>query len=112
MYVSLIYRGDSTLSTHLCGINPGLSWRNSPPTGSLTSKGKDVVQCYQCGVTIHTWLESDDVAVEHFRHSPTCSLALEGMKSTEQSFADGNPEEIKLSGQRAATSQNELRSGK
>ena len=27
----------------------------------------------------HTWLESDDVAVKHFRRSPTCPLASEGM---------------------------------
>ena len=47
--------------------------------------GRDVVQCFQCGVTIHTWLDSDDVAVEHFRHSPTCQLGSKAMNLSPQS---------------------------
>ena len=44
--------------------------------------GKDAVQCYQCGVIIHTWLETDDVTVEHFRFSPHCPLASEAINLT------------------------------
>ena len=44
----------------------------------------DVVRCFECGVTVHTWLESDDVAVEHFRHSPTCPAGSKALKVPEQ----------------------------
>ena len=53
--------------------------------GFFYTGGRDVVRCFQCGVTIHTWLESDDVAVEHFRHSPTCQVGSEAMNLSPQS---------------------------
>ena len=47
--------------------------------GFFYTGGSDVVRCYHCGVELHTWREADDVMVEHFRHSPGCHLAAEGM---------------------------------
>ena len=47
--------------------------------GFFYTGGGDQVRCYHCGVEIHSWLEPDDVMVEHFRHSPGCHLASEGM---------------------------------
>ena len=41
--------------------------------------GGDQVKCYHCGVDLYGWVEPDDVMVEHYRHSPDCRLAKEGM---------------------------------
>ena len=40
---------------------------------------RDSVQCWQCGVVLTAWKKSDTVASEHFRHSPTCLVAIKHM---------------------------------
>ena len=46
---------------------------------------RDAARCFECGVTLHTWLDGDDVAVEHFRYSPTCSAASKALNLCPQS---------------------------
>ena len=85
------YAGFASLAKRLDTFN-AFGWLKPRPFGeTLAAHGffyigsRDVVQCFQCGVTIHTWLDSDDVAVEHFRHSPTCQLASKAMNLSPQS---------------------------
>lgn len=34
--------------------------------------GKDVVQCYHCGVKLHTWKDTDNIDIQHLKYSPSC----------------------------------------
>ena len=45
---------------------------------------RDSVRCFECGVNIEKWLVDDDVAVEHFRHSPTCPASFKALQVPEQ----------------------------
>ena len=36
------------------------------------SGGRDSVQCFHCGVILHSWEESDIPDEEHKKHSPNC----------------------------------------
>lgn len=38
--------------------------------------GRDSVQCYQCGIILHTWKPTDIPAIEHLKYSPSCQLHL------------------------------------
>lgn len=40
----------------------------------------DCVKCYSCSIIIKQWECDDEVAVEHFRHSPICKLAQEKLQ--------------------------------
>ena len=34
----------------------------------------DSVRCFKCGIILHSWDESDNIDLEHYKHSPSCSL--------------------------------------
>lgn len=37
-------------------------------------------KCHWCGIRLGQWEVDDDVAVEHFRHSPGCQLAMQNIE--------------------------------
>ena len=36
--------------------------------------GRDMVQCFHCGVLLHSWKLADNPDMEHLKHSPTCQF--------------------------------------
>ena len=67
------------------------NWQKESPSaetlavnGFFFLGGTDVVQCYQCGMVLHTWKADDVVPVEHFKHSPSCSIAFEAINTVGQ----------------------------
>ena len=66
-------------------------WSNHSPSPEILAVngffflgGADVVQCYECGVVLHTWKDRDLVTVEHFKYSSSCSIASAGINTIEQ----------------------------
>lgn len=38
------------------------------------SGGRDSVQCFQCGIILHSWEENDTPDEEHVKYNQTCSF--------------------------------------
>ena len=58
-------------------INP----KDLVESGLFYLGGGDMVQCYYCGVILHSWKPTDTVDMEHLRHSPCCSFIRNRMSN-------------------------------
>lgn len=46
-------------------------------SGFVFLGGKDIVQCFTCGIILDEWKETDDVNIKHAENSPTCEFVKE-----------------------------------
>ena len=46
------------------------------PNQMVASGCGDTVTCFHCGITLRNWERTDDVDMEHKKHSPDCKFLL------------------------------------
>ena len=50
--------------------------------------GKDSVQCFDCGIILHSWKLTDVPDVEHMKHSPSCSFINRKIRTNQYNNID------------------------
>lgn len=71
---------DARKNTFRTWNNPYLKSQDLIDNGFFYVGISDRVQCYYCGMILHSFEATDDVAAEHWYHNPNCALAKNNMR--------------------------------
>ena len=53
-------------------VIPNINFNEMARSGFFYAGEGDMVECFSCQLTLHSWKKADIVDIEHLTHSPSC----------------------------------------